>query len=396
MLAQIRALVQKINPSLIEIRRHLHSYPELSAQEYQTATYIAGILSANGLEVRQGVGKTGVVAELSGEGIDRRILAIRTDMDALPIQEQTDLPYTSRYSQVMHACGHDVHSTIGLGTAIVLAQLSEKLPGKIRFLFQPAEEIIQGALWMIQDKVLEQVTAIIGLHVYPSILAGSIGIRYGALTAASDGIDIKIIGKTGDAGSRHESVDAVFVAAQIVLGIQQTIPQMYNPLKPVVVTIGKIIGGKGANLIADQVTLSGTVRSLYPETRAMLPKQLEQLIRQICQIYGAEYEFDYQWGVPSVQNNHELTRLIETSAREALGEDQVQIIPDPSLGGEDFSHYLDYSPGTMFRLGVGDRDRPNYPLHHPKFTVNEECIAAGVITLAYAAYQFWHDLPGDN
>ena len=393
MLEQIRIIVKKIHPSLIKIRRHLHSYPELSAKEYKTATYIAGILSSNGLDVREGVGKTGVVGELSGRGIDNRILAIRTDMDALPIQEETNLAYASRHSGVMHACGHDIHSTIGVGTAIVLAQLQEKLPGKVRFLFQPAEEIIQGALWMIQDKVVKDVTAIIGLHVYPSIMAGSIGVRYGALTAASDFIDIKILGKTADAGSVHESVDAVFVASQIVLGIQQGIRQMHNPLKPVVITIGTIEGGRGAHFVAEQVKLSGTVRSLYPETRAVLPKQLEQLIKQICQIYGAEYEFNYQLGVPSVQNNQELTSLIETSAREALGEHQVQILPDPSLGGEDFSHYLDYSPGTMFRLGVGYRNKANYPLHHPKFEVNEKSIATGVITLAYAAYKFWNDIP---
>ncbi|NER38824.1 MAG: amidohydrolase [Oscillatoria sp. SIO1A7] len=389
MLERIRTIVEKIHPSLIEIRRHFHRYPELSAKEYKTATYIAGILSSNGLKVREGVGKTGVVAELPGKGIDNRILAIRTDMDALPILEQTDLEYASRYSGVMHACGHDIHATVGVGTAIVLSQLDDEFPGKIRFLFQPAEEILKGALWMIEDKVVENVTAIIGVHVYPSIVAGTIGIRYGSLTAAADFLDIEIIGKTADSGSPHESVDAVLVASQIILAIQQAIRQINDPLKPVVVTIGTIEGGKGGNFVADRVKLSGTVRSLYPVTRAAIPEKLERVIRQICQIYGAEYEFDYRLGVPSVRNNQELTNLLETSSREALGDSQVQIIPDPSLGGEDFAHYLDYSPGTMFRLGVGYRDRKNYPLHHPKFEVNEEAIAAGVIALAHTAYNFW-------
>lgn len=389
MLDRIKAVTTHIAPRLIEIRRHLHAYPELSGQEHETAAYIAGILSSSGLEVREGVGKTGVVGEIPGQGTDQRMLAIRADMDALPIEERTGLEFASRRPGVMHACGHDVHTTVGLGTAMVLAELQQELPGKIRFIFQPAEEVILGATWMIQDKVLNQITSIIGIHVYPSIPSGSVGIRYGALTAASDFISIDIFGELGDGGEPHTGVDALWIAAQVILSLQQAVRHLYDPLKPVVLTIGTIEGGRSSGLIADRVQLAGTVRSLSPEIRQQLPEKLEEIVARTCNMFGARYQFNYRKGVPSVQNNQFLTQLVERSAREALETHQVQILSEPSLGGEDFSFYLDHCPGTMFRLGVGHTSRNNYPLHHPRFEVDESAIVTGVLTLAYAAYNYW-------
>ncbi|PLZ50159.1 M20 metallopeptidase family protein, partial [Fischerella thermalis] len=179
MLSRIKDLATTIAPRLIEIRRHIHSHPELSGQEYQTAAFVAGVLSSSGLHVQEGVGKTGVIGELQGTGEDKRILAIRTDMDALPIQERSGLEFASRIEGIMHACGHDVHTTVGLGTAMILAQIAEEISGKVRFLFQPAEEIAQGASWMVADGAMDQVSGILGVHVFPSIPAGSIGVRYG-------------------------------------------------------------------------------------------------------------------------------------------------------------------------------------------------------------------------
>ena len=186
MLAEIKDLAQKFTPRLIEIRRHLHAHPELSGMEHQTSAYIAGVLSSCGLNVKEAVGKTGVVGELVGKGSDRRTLAIRTDMDALPIQEHLELDFVSANPGIMHACGHDVHATLGMGTAMVLSQLSDNLPGNVRFLFQPAEEIALGAKWMVQDGAMKDVDAIYGVHVFPSIPARRVGIRYGALTSAAD------------------------------------------------------------------------------------------------------------------------------------------------------------------------------------------------------------------
>ncbi|MDX2241301.1 MAG: M20 family metallopeptidase [Leptolyngbyaceae cyanobacterium bins.302] len=390
MLSRIKDLAANLAPRLIEIRRHLHSHPELSGQEYQTAVYVAGVLSTCGLQVKENVGKIGVVGELAGGGEDPRMLAIRTDMDALPIQERTGLEFASRQPGIMHACGHDVHTTVGLGTAMVLAQLGESLPGKVRFLFQPAEEVAQGAHWMVKDGVMEGVSSILSVHVFPSIPAGVVGIRYGALTAAADDLEITITGESGHGARPHEAVDAIWIAAQVITTLQQAISRTQNPLHPVVLTIGQMSGGRAPNVIADRVRLLGTVRSLHPETSRTLPEWIEQIVAGVCKPYGAQYEIDYRRGVPSVQNDITLTQLLESAAEEAWGRGRIQMIEEPSLGAEDFSVYLQYAPGSMFRLGVGFRDRRNYSLHHPQFEVDETAIVTGVVTLAHAAYKYWH------
>jgi len=388
MLSRIKDLAEKLAPRLIEIRRHLHSHPELSGQEQQTAAYVAGVLSSCGIVVQEAIGKTGLIGELVG-GTDDRLVAIRTDMDALPITERTCLEFASRKPGIMHACGHDVHTTVGLGTAMVLSQLGEMLPGNTRFLFQPAEEIAQGANWMVQDGAMNDVSAIFSLHVFPSIPGGSLGIRYGALTAAADDLEIFIMGESGHGARPHEAIDAIWIASQVITTLQQAISRTQNPLRPIVLTIGQISGGRAPNVIADQVRLAGTVRSLHPDTHADLPQWVEKIVANVCNMYGARYEINYRRGVPSVQNDLALTQLLEESAKEAWGSDRVQILPEPSMGAEDFSIYLQHAPGTMFRLGVGFRDKPNYPLHHPQFEVNESAIVTGVVTLAYSIYQYW-------
>jgi amidohydrolase len=391
MLKRIQELATKLAPRLIEIRRHLHSHPELSGQEHQTAAFVAGVLSSSGLHVTEGVGKTGVSGELTGNGKDHRLLAIRTDMDALPINERSGLDFSSRNQGVMHACGHDVHTTVGLGTAMILSQMAEEIPGTLKFLFQPAEEIAQGASWMVQDGVMENVTAILGMHVFPSIPAGSIGVRYGALTAAADDLEIYIIGESGHGARPHEAIDAIWIASQVITTLQQAISRTQNPLRPVVLSIGKISGGRAPNIIADKVQLLGTVRSLHPETRANLPQWIEHIVKNVCDSYGASYEVNYRQGVPSVQNDYALTQILQSAGEEAWGQDKVQVLPEPSLGAEDFSVFLEKAPGSMFRLGVGFKDRKiNHPLHHPQFEVDESAIMTGVVTMAYAAYKYWN------
>lgn len=389
MLTRIKQLAETLSPRLIEIRRHLHSYPELSGQEYQTSAYVAGVLSSYGLHVREGVGQTGVIGELTGKGEDPRQLAIRTDMDALPIQEMTQLEFASRKPGIMHACGHDVHTTIGLGTAMVLAELQQEIAGNVRFLFQPAEEIAQGAGWMVADGAMENIAAILSVHVYPSVPAGSVAVRYGALTAAADNLEITIVGEAGHGARPHEAVDAIWIAAQVITTLQQAISRTHNPLRPVVLTIGQMQGGRAPNVIADQVQLKGTVRSLHPETRADLPDWINQIVASVCQPYGARYHVDYQAGVPSVHNTANLTQLIETSAQEICGSQNVQVLTEPSLGAEDFSLYLEHAPGAMFRLGVGAPNQVNHPLHHPQFEVDEAAIVTGVMTMANAACNYW-------
>ncbi len=398
MLPTIQTIATKLAPRLIEIRRHLHAHPELSGQEYKTAAYVSGVLSSYGFYVQEMVGKTGVVAELPGAMAPHKdILAIRTDMDALPILEKTDLPFISKSPGIMHACGHDAHTTIGLGTAMVLAELTQSqeqtFPSTTRFLFQPAEETAQGAKWMIDDGVMKDVAAILGVHVFPSIPAGVIGLRQGPLTAAADDLEIIISGESGHGARPHEATDAIWIAAQLITQLQQSISRTINPLHPAVITIGQISGGRAPNVIADQVRLTGTVRSLHADTHAMLPDWITKIATDICHLHGATCTVNYTRRCTSVLNNPDLTNLVAACATEALGRDRIQWIADASMGAEDFANYTDIAPGTMFRLGVGFKSRSNHPLHHAQFEIDEEALVAGVITMAYSAYRYWYANP---
>lgn len=398
MLSTIQQIADKLSPRLIEIRRHIHAHPELSGQEYKTAAYVSGVLSSCGYHVQEMVGKTGVVAELKGDRApDNDILAIRTDMDALPIAEQVDLPFTSKSPGIMHACGHDVHTTVGLGTAMVLSELTQltdqKFPSTTRFLFQPAEETAQGAKWMIEDGVMQDVAAIFGVHTFPSIEAGTIGLRRGALTAAADDLEILITGESGHGARPHEAVDAIWIAAQVITQLQQSISRTINPLHPAVITIGQISGGRASNVIADNVRLTGTVRSLHADTHAMLPGWITQIATNICELHGASCTVNYTRRCTSVLNDIDLTNLVATCVTEALGRDRIEWIADASMGAEDFANFTDIAPGTMFRLGVGFPERSsNHPLHHPQFEVDESALVAGVITMAYSAFRYWHSM----
>mgnify|MGYP001794644535 FL=1 len=398
MLSTIQQIADKLSPRLIEIRRHIHAHPELSGQEYKTAAYVSGVLSSCGYHVQEMVGKTGVVAELKGDRApDNDILVIRTDMDALPIAEQVDLPFTSKSPGIMHACGHDVHTTVGLGTAMVLSELTQhtdqKFPSTTRFLFQPAEETAQGAKWMIEDGVMQDVAAIFGVHTFPSIEAGTIGLRRGALTAAADDLEILITGESGHGARPHEAVDAIWIAAQVITQLQQSISRTINPLHPAVITIGQISGGRASNVIADNVRLTGTVRSLHADTHAMLPGWITQIATNICELHGASCTVNYTRRCTSVLNDIDLTNLVATCVTEALGRDRIEWIADASMGAEDFANFTDIAPGTMFRLGVGFPERSsNHPLHHPQFEVDESALVAGVITMAYSAFRYWHSM----
>jgi amidohydrolase len=398
MLSTIQKIATKIAPRLIEIRRHIHAHPELSGQEYKTAAYVSGVLSSYGFHVQEMVGKTGVVAEILGATAPNKdILAIRTDMDALPILEKTDLSYISKSPGIMHACGHDAHTTVGLGTAMILAELTQireqPFPSTTRFLFQPAEETAQGAKWMIEDGVMKDVAAILGVHVFPSLPSGVIGLRQGPLTAAADDLEIMIYGESGHGARPHEATDAIWIAAQVITQLQQSISRTINPLHPAVITIGQISGGRAPNVIADQVRLTGTVRSLHADTHALLPDWITKLATDICQLHGASCTVNYTRRCTSVLNNPDLTNLVAACATEALGRDRIQWIADASMGAEDFANYTDIVPGTMFRLGVGFKGRANHPLHHAQFEIDEEALLAGVITMAYSAYSYWQTRP---
>jgi amidohydrolase len=364
-------------PELLELRQHLHAHPELSGEEHQTAALVAGELRSLGWRVQEGVGRTGVVAELGPD--QGPTVGLRVDMDALPVEERTDLPYASKRQGVMHACGHDLHTCTGLGVARLLAALPS-LKSQVRLLFQPAEEIAQGAIWMREAGATEGLDALFGIHVVPNLPAGIVGIRRGCLTAAAGELEILVRGEGGHGARPHQSVDAIWMAAKVVTELQQAISRRLDALQPVVVSFGKVEGGRAFNVIADQVRLLGTVRCLDLDQHAMLPGWIEDTVQAICAGCGGSAEVRYRCIAPPVDNDVALTNLLERCAIDRLGRDWVVPVEQPSLGAEDFAELLRDVPGMMMRLGVAGPDGCA-PLHNGAFAIDETALSVGIEVL---------------
>ena len=376
---QLKAEVKAAQQELLAIRRHLHAHPELSGNEHQTAALVAGELRKLGWRVQEGVGRTGVLAELGPSG--GPVVALRVDMDALPVEERTGLPYASLNQGLMHACGHDIHTTVGLGVARILGPLAEQLVGTVRLLFQPAEETAQGAAWMVADGAMQGVDALFGVHVFPSLSVGTIGVRSGSLTAAAGELEVEVLGEGGHGARPHQSTDAIWIAARVVSGLQEAISRRLDALHPVVVSFGRIEGGKAFNVIADHVRLLGTVRCLDLELHAQLPGWIEETVQAICKGYGGEARVSYRCISPPVHNDPELTQLLADEAVELLGRPQVEWLEQPSLGAEDFAELQRDTPSTMFRLGVAG-PKGCTPLHSNTFAADEAAVGVGVEVLS--------------
>ena len=376
---QLKAEVKAAQQELLAIRRHLHAHPELSGNEHQTAALVAGELRKLGWRVQEGVGRTGVLAELGPSG--GPVVALRVDMDALPVEERTGLPYASLNQGLMHACGHDIHTTVGLGVARILAPLAEQLGGTVRLLFQPAEETAQGAAWMVADGAMQGVDALFGVHVFPSLSVGTIGVRSGSLTAAAGELEVEVLGEGGHGARPHQSTDAIWIAARVVSGLQEAISRRLDALHPVVVSFGRIEGGKAFNVIADHVRLLGTVRCLDLELHSQLPGWIEETVQAICRGYGGEARVRYRCISPPVHNDPELTQLLADEAVELLGRPQVEWLEQPSLGAEDFAELQRDTPSTMFRLGVAG-PKGCTPLHSNTFAADEAAVGVGVEVLS--------------
>lgn len=385
----LEATLQTLLPELIQIRRHIHRHPELSGHEQQTAALVAGELRRWGWEVREGVGRTGVVAELGPEA--GPLVALRADMDALPIEERTDLPYASSRQGLMHACGHDIHTTVGLGVARLLASVADRLTARVRLLFQPAEETAEGAAWMRADGAMEGVQALFGVHVFPSLEVGTVGVRSGSLTAAAGELEVEVLGEGGHGARPHQSTDAIWIAARVVSGLQEAISRRLDPLHPVVVSFGLIEGGKAFNVIADHVRLLGTVRCLDLEVHAQLPGWIEDTVHALCQGHGGEARVHYRCISPPVHNDPELTQLVADTAVALLGRSRVQWLEQPSLGAEDFAQLLEGTRGTMFRLGVAGPGGCT-PLHSNSFDPDEGCLEVGIKVLTLSLLR-WMERP---
>jgi amidohydrolase len=383
---QLDDKIEQVKENVVQWRRYLHQHPELSFEEEQTAQFVYDTLSSFGnLELSRPT-KTSVVARLHG-GQPGGVLAIRADMDALPIDEENDFEFKSQNDGVMHACGHDGHTAMLLGTAKILSELQSEVPGEIRFLFQHAEELFPGgAEELVQAGVLDGVSQVIGIHLWAPLEVGKIGIRAGAMMAAPDSFNVVIRGKGGHAAQPHLTIDSIAIGAQVVTNLQHVVSRNVDPLDPLVLSITKFHAGTAHNVIPGTVHLAGTVRSFKPELRDDVPRLMERVIKGITSAHGATYEFEYVSGYRPVINDDEVAAKLRESLVRAFGdgvvEDAVQ-----TMGGEDFSAYQTAAKGTFFFVGAGNPEKNIvYPHHHPRFTVDEEALPMGVKAFVYAAF----------
>ena len=365
-----------LKQKMIDLRRDFHQYPELGLQEFNTARKVEGILRALGLETRMFVNGTGVRGFLKGSEPGQTI-ALRADMDALPIQEETDLPYQSQNKGVMHACGHDAHIAMLLGAATILSEMREELKGNVAFIFQPAEEVGAGAKVMVEEGALEGVNRIFGLHVYSILPFGILGYRPGPLMAAGDFFDVKITGKGGHGGLPHLTVDPIVIAANAISTLQTIVSREVDPVESAVISICKMNGGEAYNVIPETATFGGTIRSHKPELRESLPGRIKEILDGLVSGMRGNYEFNLMSKFPAMINNEEMTTLVVNVAKEILGADKVSLLK-PLMGSEDFSFYLQKVPGTLVFLGVENKDRGIvHPHHHPKFNIDEDILPIG-------------------
>tara|TARA_B100000530_G_scaffold327005_1_gene266311 strand:+ start:300 stop:1466 length:1167 start_codon:yes stop_codon:yes gene_type:complete len=371
----IKKEIQKISEHIYSYRRDFHQYPELSFQEYRTAETISKHLESFGIEHRKGVGKTGVVGEIVfGDG---PTIALRADMDALPIQEVGDLKYKSKNEGVMHACGHDGHMAILLGAANALSKNKKLKKGKVRFIFQPAEEGAGGARYMIKDGCLDQVDEIYGLHLWNYQPVGEIGVKNGPIMAAADMFDIIIKGKGGHGATPQGTVDAIVVASNLITMLQTIVSRNTNPLDNTVVTIGEINGGQNFNVIADEVRLTGTTRAYTENNRNMIKKRMQDIIDGVSKSFGAEIVLKYKEGYPPTVNHEDPTKLVLEASSMVVGKGAGY--PYLSMGGEDFSYYLQKVPGCFFFVGSAP-DKNNIlstPHHCSHFDIDERSLLIG-------------------
>ena len=366
-------------------RRHLHAHPELSFEEHETTRYIEQALAEiGGLEVDRPT-ETGVVARLYGAR-PGKTLALRADIDALPITEETGLEFSSTRPGAMHACGHDGHTAMLLAAAKVLVGRRDELAGEVRFLFQPAEEVPPGgARAFVEAGVMDGVDLIVGAHLFSTVEVGKIAAPVGPMTAAADIWDAEVQGKGGHAAMPHQAVDPIVVASEVVLAFQQLVSRSVDPIKSAVVSVTRFEGGTAHNVIPEAVKLAGTVRTFDPEVRTTMRAGMERVLRGVTDAHGAGYSFEYVEGYGPVINDAEAAELVRAAAVAELGED-VLVEQPPIMGGEDFSAYLSRAPGVFFVVGAGEKGWT--PHHHPRFTIDENAFRNGIAVFVRTALDY--------
>jgi len=390
--SRIRAAIQTLQPQIVDWRRRLHQKPELGFQEFLTAEFVAQKLQEWGIEHKTGIAKTGIVATIHSNR-PGKVFAIRADMDALPIQELNNVSYKSQHDGVMHACGHDGHTAIALGTAYYLSQHRDDFAGTVKIIFQPAEEGLGGAEPMVEAGVLKNpdVDAIIGLHLWNQLPLGTVGVRSGALMAAVECFDCVIQGKGGHGAIPQQTVDSVVVGAQVVNALQAIVSRNVNPIDSAVVTVGEFHAGTAHNVIADSAKMSGTVRYFNPLYKGYFGKRMEQVIKGVCDSQGATYDLHYWELYPPVINDGAIADLVRSVAEEVV-ESAIGVVPEcQTMGGEDMSFFLQEVPGCYFFLGSANAAKGlAYPHHHPRFDFDETALSMGVEIFVRCVEKFCH------
>lgn len=383
---------EKISAELIELRRRFHENPELDFDLHITSEIIKEFLTKEKINFFS-CAKTGIVATIYGEAEEKgdRTVAIRCDMDALPMEEKNDASYASKIPGRMHACGHDAHMTMALGAAKVLNQIRSELKGNVKFIFEPAEETTGGAPVMIKEGALEnpKVNGIIGCHVDESIKAGSIGIKRGVAYAASNPFTIKIFGKGTHGASPHKGIDPITMTAQVINALQLLVSRETSPVSPAVITIGKINGGTAANVIPDSVTLEGIIRTMTLEDRERIKTRLKETVELQAKSLGGHCEIEIFESYPCLYNNDDMYDILYTSAAELLGNDNVKILSEPTMGVESFAYFSLEVPAIFYQLGCGNKEKGfTYPIHSCYFDIDEACLKTGVAVHCKAAIDF--------
>lgn len=388
---EITELLRRHEQTMLDHWHWLHAHPELSGQEKQTAAYVADRLRELGLEPREQVGGYGVTAVIEGAG-PGRCLALRADMDALPITEETGVPFASTNPGVMHACGHDAHTAMLLGAAWVLNELRHTFNGSVKLIFQPSEETADdsGAKRMIADGVLDspRVDAIIAQHLNPNRPTGTVTLLDGAMSAASDRFFITIKGSASHASKPNIGVDAIVVGAQVITALQTIVSRNVSPTDSCVITIGKVSGGTRYNVLADSFEVEGTCRTLNPAVRDAIPARIEAIVSGVAHGMGADYTFRYVRGYSPILNDSAMYRLVHSTAVDQLGRDHLAV-PEPSLGGEDFSFYADRVPAVFYRMGCHREGSPGWPLHNGHFLPDQDALFHGARVLACSALNYF-------
>ncbi len=386
----IRDRAEEINPELIRIRRHIHANPELSFEEEQTMEFIAAELDRLGIPYKKNFGGYGVVGMIKGNDPLSKVIALRADMDALPIQEKNDAEYASQNEGVMHACGHDVHTANLLGAARILNELKEHFTGSVKLIFQPAEERIPGgASIMIEEGVLEkpQVLSVLGQHVYPEMEKGKVGFYPGVYMASTDEIYITVKGKGGHGALPSRTTDIVLVASHIVVALQQIVSRRANPHVPTVVTIGKFHANGSTNVIPREVSLEGTLRTFDDVWRMQAKQYIKEIAEGVAKSMGAEVEVRIKHGYPVLKNEEEMTQKHIEWAKEYLGEENVELI-SPRMTSEDFSYYSQAVPSCFYRLGTANHAEGILsPLHTDTFDVDESAMIIGAGLMAWLTFR---------